>query len=199
MTVGNQLNSTTSAAPTASQPDAAQPADAHRLAKYLGKLKHFKGAIVTIAGVGAVLGGLTGYWTSYQTVKTVAAPPADSPALANMRGLSIMVLPFANQTGDPQRAYVADALTTTITADLSRIRDAFIVPLVTASSFRDKTASVQQIGKDLGVRFVLQGSVLSSGDKICISAQLADTQSGRKSGRKPSTASSATCSRCTTR
>jgi TolB-like protein/Tfp pilus assembly protein PilF len=172
---------TDSASMTGPPPTQAGPVDAAaqtRWHKVLGTLKHFKGAIVAIAGVGAVLGGLTGYWTSYQTVKTVAAPTADSAALANMRGLSILVLPFANQTGDAQRTYVADALTTTITADLSRIRDAFIVPLATASSYKDKTASVQQIGKEAGVRFVLQGSVLSSGDKLRISAQLADTQSG---------------------
>ena len=166
---------------TTPAPAQASPVSPHahtRWHKVLGTLKHFKGAIVAIAGVGAVLGGLTGYWTSYQTVKTVAVPTADSAAPANLRGLSILVLPFANQTGDAQKAYVADALTTTITADLSRIRDAFIVHLATASSYKDKTASVQQIGKDAGVRFVLQGSVLSSGDKLRISAQLADTQSG---------------------
>jgi len=178
MTVGNQLNSTTSAAPTASPPAAAQPADAHRLAKYFGKLKHFKGAIVAIAGVGAVLGGLTGYWTSYQTVKVAALPVSTIAAPANAGGLSIMVLPFANQTGDPQKAYIADALTSSITSDLSRIRDAFIIPSATAFAYKDKTLSVQQIGKDAGVRFVLHGSVLSSGDKIRIGAQLADTQSG---------------------
>jgi TolB-like protein len=178
MAVGNQLNSSTSPAPTASQLDAPQPADAHRLAKYLGKLKHFKGAIVAIAGVGAVLGGLTGYWTSYQTVKVAALPTSTIAAPANAGGLSIMVLPFANQTGDAQKAYIADALTSSITSDLSRIRDAFIIPSATAFTYKDKTASVQQIGKDAGVRFVLQGSVLSSGEKIRIGVQLADTQSG---------------------
>ncbi|TSA00441.1 MAG: hypothetical protein D4R84_00550 [Rhodocyclaceae bacterium] len=88
------------------------------------------------------------------------------------------MLPFANQTGDAQKAYIADALTSSITSDLSRIRDAFIIPSATAFTYKEKTASVQQIGKDAGVRFVLQGSVLSSGDKLRISAQLADTQSG---------------------
>jgi TolB-like protein/Tfp pilus assembly protein PilF len=178
MTAGDQMNSTTSPAATASQADAAKSAVPHPLAKYFGKLKRFKGAIVAIAGVGAVVGGLSGYWTGYQTVKTVTAPTADSAAPANTRGLSIMVLPFANQTGDAQKAYIADALTTSITSDLSRIRDAFVIPPTTAFLYKDKPTSVQQIGKDAGVRFVLQGSVLSSGEKIRISAQLADTQSG---------------------
>ena len=73
-----------------------------RWRKVLGTLKHCKGAIFVIAGEGAVLGGLTGYWTSYQTVKTVAAPTAESVSTANLRGLSIVVLPFTNQTGDPR-------------------------------------------------------------------------------------------------
>jgi TolB-like protein len=80
--------------------------------------------------------------------------------------------------GDPQKAYIADGLTSSITADLSRIRDAFIVPVSSAIAYRDKAAPVKQIGLDLGVRFVLQGSVLANGNKLRINAQLADTQSG---------------------
>jgi TolB-like protein/cytochrome c-type biogenesis protein CcmH/NrfG len=173
--------STDSASMTTPVPAQASPVGlpAHtRWRKLLGTLKHFKGAIVAIAGVGAVLGGLTGYWTSYQTVKVAALPASTTAAPANAGGLSILVLPFANQTGDPQKAYIADALTSSITSDLSRIRDAFIIPSATAFTYKDKTASVQQIGKDAGVRFVLQGNVLSSGEKIRINAQLADTQSG---------------------
>ena len=92
--------------------------------------------------------------------------------------LSIVVLPFANQTGDAQKAYVADALTTSITSDLARIRDAFVIAATTAFTYKDRPASVQQIGKELCVHFALQGSVLTSGENIRISAQLVDTQSG---------------------
>jgi TolB-like protein len=148
-----------------------------RWSKLVGKLKRFKGAIVAIAGVGAVLGGLTGYWTSYQTVKTVAAPTSNAaPATAN--ALSILVLPFANQTGDPQKTYVADALTSSITSDLSRIRDAFVVPAPTAFAYKDKSLTVKQVAADAGVRFVLHGNVQSTGDKLRINAQLLDSQTG---------------------
>jgi TolB-like protein len=92
--------------------------------------------------------------------------------------LSIIVLPFANQTGDPQKAYVADALTSSITADLARIRDAYVSSPATAQSYRDKNLSAQQIGRDAGVRFILQGNVLTSGDKVRISVTLTDTHSG---------------------
>jgi len=149
-----------------------------RLAKLFDKLKHVKGAIVAVAGLGAVLSGLYGYWTIYQGVKVATPWSITASPTANAGSLSIVVLPFANQTGDPQKAYIADALTTSITSDLSRIRDAFIIPPATAFLYKEKPASAQQIGREVGVHFVLQGNVLTSGENIRISAQLADTQSG---------------------
>lgn len=170
------IDSTTPAA--ASQPDPAKSPDISRFAQLLGKFKHVKGVIVALAGGGAVLSGLVGYWTTYQTVKEGVPVSTVTAAPANRSALSILVLPVANQTGDPEKAYIADALTTSITSDLSRIRDAFVIPTATAFTYKGKAVSVQQVGKDAGVRFVLQGSVLSSGEIIRISAQLADTQSG---------------------
>ena len=95
------------------------------------RVKHLKGPIVAVAAVGAVLSGLAGYWTTY---RTVTGAPIATPVVAKTRAgaLSIMVLPFANQTGDAQKTYVADALTTTVTADLSRLTDAYVVPTATA-------------------------------------------------------------------
>jgi adenylate cyclase len=157
----------------------ARPAPAQsRFGKLIDRLKRFKGALVAIAGVGAVLSGLVGYWTTYQTVKVGVPSSPIAASTADAGPLSIVVLPFSNQTGDAQKAYIADALTSSITSDLSRIRDAFVVSPTTAFMYRDKPAATQQVGKDLGVRFVLQGNVVSSGDKIRISATLSDTRSG---------------------
>lgn len=147
---------------------------------WLGHFQRLKGWIVAVAGAGAVLSGLVGYYTTY---KTVAGKPADSagaqaPAAATVNPLSVAVLPFTNLTGDTAQGYVADGLTASVTADLSRIRDAFIVNVATAAAAaKDKAASAQQVGRELGVRFILQGSVQRSADKLRISAQLADTQS----------------------
>lgn len=147
---------------------------------WLSHVKRLKGWIVAIAGGGAVLSGLVGYYTTY---KTVAGQPAEStsaraPAAATVNPLSVAVLPFTNLTGDAAQAYVADGLTASVTADLSRIRDAFIVNVATAAAVaKDKPASAQLVGRELGVRFILQGSVQRAGDKLRISAQLADTQS----------------------
>ncbi len=147
--------------------------------KWLEKLKHAKGIIVALAGGGAVLSGLVGYYTTYQTVASNVSPTSSATTSATtIRPLSVVVLPFANQTGDAQKSYIADGLTSSITSDLLRIRDAFVISSATAFTYRDKPVTAQQVGKEVGVRFVLQGSVLASSDKIRINAQLADTQTG---------------------
>ena len=92
--------------------------------------------------------------------------------------LSVLVLPFANQTGDEKKAYIADALTMSVTADLSRIRDAFVVPAITAFTYRAKGLTVQQVAKDAAVRFVLAGSVQASGQDVRVTAQLVDSKTG---------------------
>ena len=88
------------------------------------------------------------------------------------------MLPFADQTGDEKKAYIADALTMSITADLSRIRDVFVVPAATAFTYRAKGLTVQQVGKDAAVRFVLGGSVLAKGQEVRVAAQLMDAKTG---------------------
>jgi TolB-like protein len=167
------------------EPEAPPPAQAKATqiaphwSRLFARLKRLKGPIVAAAAVGAVLSGLLGYWNSYRTVRDGFAPAITTRASpADAGPLSIVLLPFANQTGDPQRAYIADGLTSSVTADLSRIRDAFIVPVGTAVAYRDRTVPMKQIGQDLGVHFVLQGSVLADGNKLRINAQLADAQSG---------------------
>jgi adenylate cyclase len=149
--------------------------------RLLEQLKRFKGPVIAIASVGAVLSGLVGYWNVYRTV-AVATPAstAATTAPASAGDLSIVVMPFTNQTGDPQKAYVADGLTTSLTSFLSRWRDIYVVPATTVFTYKDKALTVQQAGKEFGVRFVLNGNILSSGDKLRISAHLTDTQSGKQ-------------------
>ena len=132
------------------------------------------GAAGAIAAIGVAWYALHG--------KTVS-PPANADtttATSTINPLSIMVMPFANQTGDKEKAYIADALTSSVTADLARIRDAFIVPVATAYSLADRKLSIPQLGKAAAVRFVLNGSVTSSGARLRIGASLADTQSGEQ-------------------
>jgi TolB-like protein/DNA-binding winged helix-turn-helix (wHTH) protein/tetratricopeptide (TPR) repeat protein len=101
--------------------------------------------------------------------------PSNKPAAGP---LSIAVLPFANLTGDPNQSYVADGLTAAITHDLSRIHDAFIVDASMAYTFKNKPVLAQQAGTQLGVHYVLVGSVQRSNERIRVHAQLDDTVSG---------------------
>ena len=133
------------------------------------KVLFMSAAVVVSAMALAAYFGLNGWpATSNEAIH------ADSPSAP----LSILVLPFANQTGDEKKAYIADALTTSITADLSRIRDAFVVPATTAFTYRAKGLTVQQVAKDAAVRFVLNGSVLASGQEVRVTAQLVDSKTG---------------------
>jgi TolB-like protein/class 3 adenylate cyclase/Flp pilus assembly protein TadD len=92
--------------------------------------------------------------------------------------LSIVVLPFANLSGDPGQDYLVDALTDGLTTSLARIRDSFVIARNTAMTFKGKPVDARAIGKDLGVRYVLEGSVQPSGDRMRVNAQLIDAGSG---------------------
>jgi adenylate cyclase len=104
--------------------------------------------------------------TSGTGESTVAANPSSPSAL------SIIVLPFANQTGDSGKGYIADALTSSITSSLTRIRDAYVVPAQTAYTYKDKAVTVQQVAQDAGVRFVLSGTVQAAGAQARVGVQL---------------------------
>src|SRR5471032_600475 len=91
---------------------------------------------------------------------------------------SIVVLPFANLSGDPGQDYLVDALTDELTTSLARMRDTFVIARNTAMTFKGKPVDVKAIGKELGVRYVLEGSVQPSGDQMRVNAQLIDAGSG---------------------
>ena len=99
-------------------------------------------------------------------------------APAEAARLSIVVMPFANLSGDPGQDYLADALTDELTTSLARIRGSFVIARNTAMTFKGKPIDAKAIGKDLGVRYVLEGSVQPSGDRMRVNAQLIDAGSG---------------------
>jgi adenylate cyclase len=92
--------------------------------------------------------------------------------------LSIVVLPFANLSGDPAQDYFADGITDNLTTDLSRIRNSFVIAHNTALTFKGKGLDAKEIGKELGVRYVLEGSVQRDQNRVRVNAQLIDAQSG---------------------
>ena len=148
------------------------------MSRLLDRIKRLRGPIVAIATAGAVLSGLVGYWNSYRTIRESVLPATTTgPVVAEAGPLSIVVLPFASPPVNTDDANFADGLTATVTADLSRIPDAIVIDSASAQSYKGKGLTAQQIGRALGVRFVLQGSVQRSGNHIRINAQLADATS----------------------
>jgi adenylate cyclase len=101
---------------------------------------------------------------------TAAAEPGVAPRL------SIVVLPFTNLSNDPEQQYVADGITEDLTTDLSRLANMFVISRNTAFTYRNKPIDTKQIGRELGVRYVLEGSVRRSGNQVRVSAQLIDAQ-----------------------
>jgi TolB-like protein/Tfp pilus assembly protein PilF len=107
---------------------------------------------------------------------TTAATSAAMPAEA--RHLSIVVLPFANMSNDPAQDYFADGITESLTTDLSRLSGAFVIARNTAFTFKGKNVDAREIGKELGVRYVLEGSVQRGAGRVRVNVQLVDAETG---------------------
>src|SRR4029077_12584052 len=103
-----------------------------------------------------------------------AAPPYPEPA--TVPRLSIVVLPFANLSNDPEQQYFADGITGDLTTSLSRIPDMLVISRNTAFTYRGKPVDTKQIGRELGVRYVLEGEVQHSGSRVRVTAQLIDAE-----------------------
>ncbi len=108
-----------------------------------------------------------------------AAPPAGTarPAPAPSR-LSIVVLPFANMGGDPEHEYFVDGVTESLTTDLSRMSGTLVIARNTAFTYKGKAVDVMQVGRELQVRYALQGSVQRGGNRLRVNVQLVDTGNG---------------------
>src|SRR5262250_1512613 len=105
-------------------------------------------------------------------VVRVAVPTPQSPPR-----LSLVVLPFVNLSGDAGQDYIADVITEGLTAYLSRIRDSFVIARTTAYTYKGKAVDVKEIGRALGVRYVLEGSAQQAGMRVRVSAQLVGADS----------------------
>jgi TolB-like protein/class 3 adenylate cyclase len=92
--------------------------------------------------------------------------------------LSIVVLPFANLSGDPEQEYFVDGVTESLTTDLSRISGSFVIGRHTAFTYKGKALDLKKIGRELNVRYALEGSVQRSGNRLRVNVQLVDAESG---------------------
>jgi class 3 adenylate cyclase/TolB-like protein len=115
-------------------------------------------------------------WRAGDAPRFMAASVDDK--LANAPRLSIVVLPFENLSGDKEQDYFADGITEDLTTDLSHLSDSFVISRSTAFTYKGKPVDPKEIGKELGVRYVLEGSVRRVGETIMINAQLISTETG---------------------
>ncbi len=113
-------------------------------------------------------------------VVRVAEPPAGSDAgpQSSLDRPSVAVLPFANLSGDPQQDYFSDGITEDIITELSRFSELMVIARNSSFQYKDKAADVRQVGRELGARYVLEGSIRRIGDRVRIAAQLIDAMTG---------------------
>ena len=146
------------------------------------RLKQWQKATLALtAALLLVVGGLA--------VKMYVDPPGSSPGMfAFLTGKttlplpdrpSIAVLPFENMTGDPRQEYFADGFTEQIISSLAKISSLFVIARNSSFTYKGKPIKVQQVSGELGVRYVLEGSIQRSGDRVRINAQLIDAVSGK--------------------
>jgi TolB-like protein/class 3 adenylate cyclase/Flp pilus assembly protein TadD len=136
-------------------------------------------AATAAAVVGVFVAAVGGWWfwpaTKPASTAAVAAATSIAQPLVAPR-LSIVVLPFANLSNDPDQQYFADGITDDLTTNLSRISDSFVISRNTAFTYRNKPVDTKQIGRELGVRYVVEGSVRRAGDKVRVNAQLINAE-----------------------
>src|SRR2546425_10464632 len=109
---------------------------------------------------------------------TPDAPPPTQPSLPLPDKPSIVVLPFANMSKDPEQDYFSNGITGDITSSLSKISSLFVIDHNSARIYKDKVVKVQDVSREMGVRYVLEGSVRKAADQVRITAQLIDAPTG---------------------
>ena len=152
-----------------------RPASTPRAKTLLSGRKRFAYAIAA-CGVAALAAGWFGWraWLPAQTSAVSAAPDI----LKTAQRLSLVVLPFENLSGDKEQDYFADGITDDLTTDLSHLSGSFVIARNTAFTYKGKPVDVKQLGRELGVRYVLEGSVRRVGETITVNAQLISTETG---------------------
>jgi adenylate cyclase len=104
--------------------------------------------------------------------------PQEAPALPLPNNPSIVILPFVNMTGDPAQEYFSDGLTEDLTTDLSQLSGLFVIARNSAFTYKGKAVNVQEVSRELGVQYVLEGSVRWADSRVRINAQLVDAATG---------------------
>jgi adenylate cyclase len=141
---------------------------------------YWQKGILSLTGLGIIVSTfLIVQHLSFKPSRTHASIPGPGePALPLPSMPSIAVLPFTNLSGDPGQEYFSDGLTDLLITRLSKVPGVFVIARTSSFSYKGKAVTVQQVGRELGVRTVLQGSVLRAGGRVRINVQLADAANG---------------------
>ena len=158
-----------------------QPVRAYRIVPQgqIAKATNSGPRLGLIAGLVALLiAGGVGWWMFAMSTNT---PPSFNPEIAEAQisdKPSIAVLPFNNMSNDPDQEYFSDGITEDLITDLSKVSGLFVLARNTTFIYKSQAVNVQQIGRDLGVGYVVEGSVRRAGNRVRINAQLIDVRTG---------------------
>jgi adenylate cyclase len=133
-----------------------------------------RGAVLAIGGLALCLVLATAVWLGLEQYSR-STGPEDAAVAANAALPSIAVLPFLNLGGDAKQDYFSDGITNDIITDLSRFSNLFVIASNSVFTYKGKAVDIKEVGRDLGVRYVLEGSIQMAGDSMRLNAQLIDT------------------------
>jgi adenylate cyclase len=142
--------------------------------------RYWRGGVLSLTGLAIIVGTimLVQHVSLKPPRSSASIPPAQSPALALPDKPSIAVLPFANLSGDPHQEYFSDGITDDLVTDLSRVPGLFVIDRSSTFAYKGKPAKVQEVGRELGVKYILEGSARKTADRVRINVQLVDASTG---------------------
>jgi len=153
-------------------------AAAHRVIKAKRAVgRTWRNIFVAIAAI-LVVGAAVATWQFYFRAPTMEVASVEKMAFPLPKKPSLAVLPFDNLSGEPEQDYFSDGITESIITALSNVSNLFVIARNSSFTYKGKPVKVQQVAEELGVRYVLEGSVQRSGDRVRITAQLIDALTG---------------------
>jgi len=142
--------------------------------------KHWRGGVFSLGGLALIAAVIV--FVQHLSLRppstTASIPPAQSPALALPDKPSIAVLPFTNMSGDRDQEYFSDGITDDLITALSRLPGLFVIARTSSFTYKGKAVKAQDVSRELGVKYILEGSVHKAGDQVRITARLVDATVG---------------------
>jgi adenylate cyclase len=145
--------------------------------RFLGRFSR-RTALAAIITLGIVAGGLIGWNIYLQQSKKIEPAAVEKMAFPLPEKPSIAVLPFDNMSGDPEQDYIGDGFTENIITGLSKIPEMFVIARNSVFTYKGKSVNIKQVSEELGVKYVLEGSIQKAGDRLRVNTQLIDALKG---------------------